>query len=118
MFPVKYQIVIYPSEDNEGGEFTAHCLNMDIIADDDTVEGAVSTLLATIEATIEAAQKHNAGAFSEAPQEYWDKLANAHRLSKELIERIIFNANRAKSETTRHYVDVENQCELRQLEPA
>lgn len=114
--PIKYQVVVYPSEDDEGGRFTAHCLNMDIIADDDTVEGAVSKLLETIEATMEAAQKHNADPFSSAPREYWDKLANADRLPQELVDRIMLNAR--KSERTGRYVDIESQCELRQLEPA
>lgn len=90
---------------------------MDLLADEDTVEGAVSDLLETIEAALEAAQKHNANVFREAPQEYWDKLAKADPLAKELIERIIFDANRGRTETAPRFIDVEKQCDLRQLQP-
>ncbi len=113
----RFPIVIYPSEDAEGGCFTAHCLTMDLVADKDTVEGAVSDLLETIEAALEAAQKHNANVFREAPQEYWDKLSKAVRLPEELIERIVFNANRRVTETIPRLIDVEKQCDLRQLQP-
>ncbi len=54
----KFPIVVYPSEDDEGGLFTAHCLTMDVIADGDTAEIAVSRLLETIKATFEAAKKY------------------------------------------------------------
>lgn len=111
---IKFQIVIYPSEDNDGGTFTAHCLNMDLVADDDTVEGSVSNLLETIEAALEAAEKHNANCIREAPDEYWEKLAKAQALPRELMERIIFNANKRLGHA-KNLVDVEQQCDVRQL---
>ena len=114
----QFPIVIYPSEDSEGGQFTAHCLSMDLVADDDTVEGAVSELLESIEAGLEAAKKHNANVFRRAPEEYWDKLARAQRLPTELAERIVFNANKRHSAGTRPLIDVEKQCEMRQLQVA
>ena len=110
---VQFPIVIYPSEDDEGGRFTAHCLNMDLIADDDTVEGAVDALLETIEAALEANEKHRANVFRDAPKEYFDKLAKAQPLAPELLERIIFNANKRQ----RSRVDV-GRCDLRQLQTA
>ena len=113
----QFRIVIYPSEDAEGGHFTAHCLSTDLVADGDSVEGAVSDLLETIEAALDAAKKHNANVFREAPQEYWDKLAHATPLPVELMERIIFEANKRHTPEKR-VVDVEKQCELRQLQPA
>ncbi len=114
----KFPIIIYPSEDGDGGRFTAHCLTMDVLADDDTIEGAVSQLLATIEAGLEAAQKHNANIFREAPEEYWDKLAKAQPLAAELRERIVFNANKQLTGKERPLVDIERQCDLRQLQLA
>ena len=110
----KFPIIIYPSEDDEGGRFTAHCLSTDLIADDDTVEGAVGELLETLEAGLEAARKHNANIFREAPQKYWDMLANGQPLAAELKERIIFNANKRLGGG----IDVEKACDLRQLQPA
>lgn len=114
----QFPIIIYESTDDEGGRFTAHCLSTDLIADDDTVEGAVDTLLETIEAGLEAAQKHNANIFREAPQEYWDMLANAQPLARELIERIIFNASKRVAGREGPRIDVEKACDLRQLQPA
>jgi len=113
----QFPIIIYPSEDDEGGCFTAHCLSTDLIADDDTVEGAVDDLLETIEAGLEAAQKHNANIFREAPQKYWDMLANAQPLAPELMERIIFNANKRVTGSNQPLIDVEKSCDLRQLQP-
>lgn len=114
----QFRIIIYPSEDDEGGRFTAHCLSTDLMADHNTVEGAVDALLETIEAGLEAAQKHNANIFREAPQEYWDMLANAQPIAQELRERIIFNANKRVAGGGRQRIDVEKTCDLRQLQPA
>lgn len=107
---MKFPIVIYPSEDTKGF-VTAHCLNMDLVAEDSCVEGAVSQLLENMEAALAAAKKHNAHIFSSAPREYWDMLSSAKALPKELMERIAFNAN------TRNGLpvpfDVESQFDLR-----
>jgi hypothetical protein len=110
-----FPIVIYPSEDEEGGAFTAHCLNMDLIADDDTVEGAVSKLLETIEAAFEAGRRHRANPFRDAPKEYWDKLAQARPLAREPLEQIVFAANLRSASFPERAIDVETQCDLRQL---
>ncbi len=115
---MNFPIVIYASEDEGGGRFTAHCLNMDVVALDDCVESAVSGVLETIEAALDAARKYNANPFRDAPKEYWDKLANAKPLPKELKERIIFNANKRASRGAEKHINVETQCDLRQLEPA
>ena len=114
----QFPIIIYPSEDDEGGRFTAHCLSTDLIAEDDTVESAVDGLLETIEAGLEAAKKHNANIFREAPQKYWDMLANAQPLSPELKERIVFNANKRLAGRKRPLIDIEKACDLRQLQSA
>lgn len=113
---VKFPIVIYPSEDTEGGRFTAHCLNMDILADDDTVEGAVSKLVESIEAGLEASAKHGASPFRDAPAEYWQKLGRAEALAPELRERIIRSANKRIRKSGPSAIDVEHDCDLRQLD--
>ena len=115
-FPIKYIIVIYPSEEGDLGSFTAHCLNMDIIADDDTVEGAVGLLLELIETNLDSAREHNANAFRDAPKEYWDKLALAQKLSPELNERIIRDANRRLGHE--YPIDLERNVDLRQFQTA
>lgn len=107
---IKFPIVVYSSEDAEGGRFTAHCLNMDLVADDDCVEGALSKLLESIEAGIDAAVKHNASPFRDAPRQYWDRLARAKQLPRELRERVIFNANKRHVPAA---VNVESQCDFR-----
>ena len=113
---MQFPIIIYPSESGDVAKFTAHCLNMDLVADDDTVEGAVLDILYTIEAALEAAKKHNANAFSSAPQEYWNRLAGAQELPAELMERIVFQAN--KRSPKKRLVDIELEFDLRQLQPA
>ena len=121
MNPVRvnqFPIVIYPSEDSDGGKFTAHCLSMDLVADDDCVEGAVSRLLHSIDDALAGAVKHNANVFREAPKEYWERLASAQPLPAELLERIIFDANKRLGSGSELLVDVEKQCDLRQLQTA
>jgi hypothetical protein len=117
MIPLHFPIVIYPSEDDQGGQYTAHCLNMDLIADNDTVEGAVSKLLETVEAALEAARKHNANPFRDAPREYWDKLAEAQPLPTELRERILSTSRKSGAGDAK-IIDIETQCDLRQLQHA
>lgn len=110
---IKFPIVIYPSEDKEGGAYTAHCLNMDLVHDENTIEGAVSGLLETIEVALDEAANHNANAFSRAPSEYWSLLASGQELPAELRERIIFHANKRRA-AKRATINVEAQCDLRQ----
>ena len=115
---LRFALIIYPSEEQDVGRYTAHCLNMDLLADDDTVEGAVSNLLEAVEAALDGATKYNADAFSEAPQRYWDMMAAAQELPRELLEQIIFNANRRQGLPSEPIIDVEHNCDIRQLVPA
>ena len=86
-------IIVYPSAASEEVQkFIAHCLEMDIIADADTVEDAVLLLLELIETSFDAAQKHDADPFRHAPDEYWKKLVKAQDLAPEMMERIIQEA--------------------------
>lgn len=108
---VPFPIVVYPSEDSGMGIFTAHCLNLDIIADDDTVEGAISTLLELIDLQLSASEAHCADPFCRAPEEYWEKFRSAARIPNELADRIIMNANRCN-------VFDRQQLEIHELQPA
>ena len=113
---MQFRIVVYPSEDDDGGRFTAHCLNLDVIADDDAVEGAVAALLETIEVTILAAEKHGVFPFHDAPREYWAMLARSKPLAEELRERIIRGANKRLGVNQPAPFDVKTQCDMRQLQ--
>lgn len=81
---IKFPIVVYPSEYDDAKAFTAHCLNMDLVADDATIEGAVSKLLETIEAAFDASEKHSTWPFADAPPEYWKELNGAKSFLVEL----------------------------------
>ncbi len=111
---VRFPIVVYPSEFDDIGRFTAHCLNMDLIADDDTVEGAILKLLETIEVQLDAAEVHAAYPMRSAPEEYWEKLSGAQALAAELLERIVQTANKRNGVSGRP-IDVGRQCDLRQV---
>ena len=115
MNEIPFPIVVYPSEDADAGRFTAHCLNMDVLRDDDTVEGAVSKLLETIEETLETAAENGADPFRTAPREYLEKLSRAKKIPAELLERIVAEANRRHAHGRRHNVDL-RKCDLRQLD--
>ena len=111
---IHFAIVVYPSEHGDIGKFTAHCLNLDIIADDDSEEGAVSKLFATVEDHLDAAAEYGADPIKIAPPEYWEKLKFGKSLPTELIERIVSNAN------SRRGVDAieSQQVEIRELQTA
>lgn len=91
---ISFPIVVYPSEFEDCKRYTAHCLNMDIVADDDTVEGAVSSLLEDIHATLEASGHFKASPFRDAPKPYWEKFAQARKMPAELCDRICLNVNK------------------------
>jgi hypothetical protein len=87
-------IIVYPSEYDDCPRLTAHCLNMDIVATDDTLEGAVDQLLGNIEATLEFAQKCKADVFRAAPEKYWKMFERAKAIPGELLQRICRHANK------------------------
>jgi hypothetical protein len=112
--PVKFYVVVYPSESKDVGTYTAHCLNMDVLADDNSVEGAVSKLLSTVEATLEFAASHNANPFRDAPAEYWELLGKARHLPTTLMERIVTSANR-RPDAKKRLINVAEDCEVREI---
>lgn len=81
------------------GRFVAHCLNLDILADDDSVQGSISLLLELIEHHLDAAERHRADPFRPAPRRYWDMLGQGRRVPRELIDRIVKEANARHGKT-------------------
>lgn len=116
---VHFPIIIYPSEGEGMRRFTAHCLNLDVLADDDSVQGAISQLLEVIEQQLDAAEEYGADPFLRAPSQYWKMLGDAHPVPRELLERILREANehRAKSVPPNSALDL-SQIDVRELEPA
>jgi len=114
---IHFPIIVYPSEHADIGPFTAHCLNLDIIADDDNVEGAVSKLLEAIEQHLDAAEEHGADPTRNAPFEYFEKLQRAKKLPDELLERIIREANQRHTPPLTNPITAE-QLEIRELQEA
>lgn len=64
---MKLLISVYPKD----GMYEARCLNMDIVSVSASADRAVSLLMAGIDATFTAAQKHDAEPYRDAPREYW-----------------------------------------------
>ena len=93
---MSFRVCIYPSE--EKNYFIGHCLELDVIGEEKSIEGALNSLLEVIETQIESCQTHNAQFLFPAPGSIWQKYNSAkkakRRISEELIERVSRNANR------------------------
>lgn len=114
---IKFLILVYKSEEADIGQYTAHCLNLDIIADGSTVEGAIGNMTETIEAYFDAAEEHGAAPmFRPAPPEYFDRLENAQHVAPELLERIVQDANKRPGHKSTP-ISVKQQCDI-QVEAA
>ena len=104
-----FRICIYPCDDKKG-VFIAHCLDLDVISDDTSVEGAVTELLKVIETQIELCETHKAQVFFPAPGRIWQKYTSAkkagRKLPEELIKRIVRNANKRLGHQAPHLDDV------------
>lgn len=88
-----FPVLVYPSESAGMRRYTAHCLNLDVLADDDTVEGALSLLVEVIEQHLTAAEEYGADPFQRAPDRYWDMLGRARRLPDAVVEQAVRDAN-------------------------
>ena len=113
---IRFPIVVYESESDDMGRFTAHCLNMDLLADADTLEEAVSRLLETIEVQLDAAEEHAADPFNRAPERYWQMLGQSKEIPAEWMDRIIARANERRT-APQCRIDLRGQCEIRRVEP-
>ncbi len=93
---MSFRVCVYSSE--EEGYFIAHCLELDVLGEDENVEGALDNLLEVIETQIESCQTYNAQILFPAPDSIWQKYNKAkkakRRISGELMDRVIRNANK------------------------
>lgn len=116
---VHFPIVVYPSEGEGMRQFSAHCLNLDLLADDDSVQGAIGQLLELIEQQLDAAEEFGADPFqARAPDRYWKMLGNAKRVPEELLERIIKEANARHANTPPGSTIDSSQIDARELQTA
>lgn len=115
---VRFPILAYPSEYVGIGRFTAHCLNLDIIADDDSLEGALAKLLETIEQQLDAAEENGVDPIQLAPQRYWEMLGRARAIPSELMERVIGTANKRQGGHGSSGAIDADQLEIRELQTA
>ena len=114
---VHFPIVIYPSEGDGMRHFTAHCLNLDLLADDDSVQAAVSQLLELIEQQLDAAEEYGADPFRRAPSQYWKMLGDARPVPHELLERVIKEANARRANTVPSNSAIDSsQMDVRELQ--
>jgi len=93
------RMVVYPStEEGEDGVFVAHCLDLDVIGCDGTVEGAIAELLQCTEVYLESCEENSISFMHHAPANVWQKYYFAKRagrkISEELMDRIFRVANR------------------------
>ena len=100
---MSFRIVIYPCPDSSG-HYISHCLELDIIGQDSSIEGAVSELLENIETQYESCQDTTAQFQFPAPPIVWQKYNQARmsrrKLPQELMDRIFDNANRRLGHVT------------------
>jgi len=91
-FPIPIRIVVYPSEDTSRS-LIAHCLELDIIGEDATLEGALRELFENIAAQIEACNGYNARLYFPAPASVSEKYLTAkvrgREIPDEMIQRIM-----------------------------
>ncbi len=93
---MSFRACVYPSE--EEGRFVAHCLELDVFGEGASVEQAISELLEVIETQIESCQETGAQLQFFAPKKVWYKYQLARKanrsIAKELLDRIVRDANR------------------------
>lgn len=91
-FPLPIRIVVYPSEDTSG-YLIAHCLELDLVGENRTLEGAVLELIENIAAQVAACTENEARLYFPAPQSVAEKYLHARekgtKIPDEIIERII-----------------------------
>jgi len=94
---------VYPA-DFDPSYFTAHCLELDVIGQGRTIQGAIAQLLEVIETQIESCYENRAQFEFWAPGFVWHKYEVAKRNNRkvpdQLMERIIGAANRGLGRTS------------------
>lgn len=91
-FPLPIRIVVYPSE-NTPGYLIAHCLELDLVGENKTLEGAVLELIENIAAQVAACMENEARLYFPAPQSVAEKYLRAKekgtKIPDEMIKRIM-----------------------------
>ncbi len=104
-----FRICIYPCAD-EKGVFIAHCLDLDVIADGTSIEAAITELLKVIETQIELCKRVSAQLLFPAPGSVWQKYTSAKKAGRkipdELVQRIVYAANKRLGHQAPHLDDV------------
>ncbi len=94
---MSFRACIYPSREEEG-YFVAHCLELDVMGESTTVEGAMDQLLELIESQLNSCQVNDVDIFFPAPAYVWQIYSQAVKakrmISPELTERVVSNANK------------------------
>ena len=94
---MSFRVCVYPA-DFDPRYFTAHCLELDVIGQDRTIQGAIAQLLEAIETQLENCVDTGARFECWAPGFVWHRYEQAKKANRkvpdELMERIIEAANR------------------------
>jgi len=94
---MSFRVCVYPSG-FDSRYFTAHCLELDVIGQDRTLQGAIAQLLEAIESQLETCIETGSQFECWAPGIVWYKYEQARKANRrvpdELTERIINEANR------------------------
>ncbi len=70
--------VVHPSP-HEDGQFIAHCLELDVIGSDASVEGAIEQMMEAVETQVDVHRREYTQLFFPAPPAVWQKYNQAER---------------------------------------
>jgi len=91
-FALPIRVVVYPSEDTPG-QLIAHCLELDLVGENKTLEGAVLELFENIALQVVACTENEARLYFPAPQSIAEKYLQAKekgtKIPDEMIQRIV-----------------------------
>jgi len=89
--------VVYSSP-HEDGQFIAHCLELDVIGSDASVEGAIEHMMEAVETQVDVHRREYTQLFFPAPPAVWQKYNQAERarrrIPEELLLRVCERANK------------------------
>lgn len=115
------RVCIYKDKDFKS-MFIAHCLELNVIGDGESVEEAVSNLLEAIEVQIEACRENGSELLFPAPPRVVRMYINARKAGRklcgELVERIVASANKRLGHELPDFDDVLYSSTVPPIEPA
>ena len=92
-----FRVCVYPSKDDVG-YYVAHCLELDVVGVDTTVEGSLDEVLEAIETQVSLGNELGIEVGFLAPEDVWKKYRSARKAGREipdeLFDRVITHANR------------------------